>query len=338
MKKTLIVKKALIALSAVALGGFVAQAGTLEDVKKRGVLKCGVSAGALGLSAPDDNGRWQGLDVEVCRGVAAAIFGDSNKVKFTALTTKTRFTALQSGEIDVLSRNTTWTLSRDTDLGLDFVGVTWYDGQGFLVNKKIGVTSSTQLDGATVCIQPGTTTELNLADYFKVKGMKYEPVTTETQDDAMKALKAGRCDVYTTDATGLAGVKASMANPNNWVVLPELISKEPLGPLVRHGDSKWADVVRWSLNTIIAGEELGISSKNVGTFKSSKNGEIKRILGHEGDLGKFLGLRKDFGYQILKQVGNFEEVYNRTMAKTGLPRGLNVLWTKGGLLYVPPFR
>ena len=337
MTKTLI-GLITVALIAVALDGFIAQAGTLEDVRNRGALKCGVSTGALGLSAPDDSGRWQGIDVEMCRGLAAAIFGDSNKVKFTALTTKNRFTALQSGEIDVLSRSTTWTLSRDTDLGLDFAGVIWYDGQGFLVNKKIGITSATQLDGATICIQPGTTTELNLADYFKVKGMKYEPVTTETQDDALKSLKAGRCDVYTSDATGLSGVKATMTNPDNWVVLPELISKEPLGPLVRHGDSKWTDIVRWSLNTIIAGEELGISSKNVDTFKSSKNGEIKRILGHEGDLGKFLGLRKDFGYQILSQVGNFEEVYKKTMAKTGLPRGLNVLWTKGGLLYVPPFR
>ena len=334
MKKTLIA----IGIFAFALGGFAAQAGTLEDVKNRGVLKCGVSTGALGLSAPDDKGRWQGIDVEICRSVAAAIFGDGSKVKFTPLTTKNRFTALQSGEIDVLSRSTTWTLSRDADLGLDFAGVTWYDGQGFLVNKKIGVTSAKQLDGATVCIQPGTTTELNLADYFKANGMKYEPVTTETQDDALKALKAGRCDVYTSDATGLSGVKATMTNPDNWVTLPELISKEPLGPLVRHGDSQWADIVRWSLNTIIAGEELGISSENVDTFKSSKNGEIKRILGYEGQLGKFLGLSKDFGYQILKQIGNYEEVYNKTVAKTGLPRGLNVLWTKGGLLYVPPFR
>ena len=331
-------KKTLVALGAVALGSASAVAGTLENVEKRGILNCGVSTGALGLSAPDDTGRWQGIDVEVCRAVAAATLGDKEKVKFIPLTTKNRFTALQMGEVDLLSRGTTWTLSRDTDLGLDFAGVTWYDGQGFLVSKELNVTSAKKLEGATVCIQPGTTTELNLADYFKAQGMSYEPVNSEKQSEAIKSLKAGRCDVYTTDVTGLAGIKASMPNPNNWVILPELVSKEPLGPLVRHGDSKWGDVVRWSLNTIIAGEEFGITSKNINSFKNSKNGEIKRILGHEGNLGKFLGLRKDFGYQILSQVGNYEEIYNKTMAHTGLPRGLNELWTKGGLLYVPPFR
>ncbi len=316
----------------------VAQAGTLQDVKNRGYLKCGVSTGAFGLSYTDDSGRWQGIDVEYCRALAAAVFGDAEKVRFTGLTTKNRFTSLQSGEIDVLSRNTTWTLSRDTDLGLDFVGVTWYDGQGFLVSDKLGVSSATELDGAAVCIQPGTTTELNLADYFKAQGMSYEPVTTETQDDALKALKAGRCDVFTTDATGLAGVKASMPNPNAWVVLPEMVSKEPLGPVVRHGDNQWGDVARWTLNAIIAAEELGITSANVHSFRSSKNGEILRLLGHEGELGAFLGIPADFGYQIIYQVGNFAEIYDRTMALTGLPRGVNTLWTQGGLLYVPPFR
>jgi len=245
---------------------------------------------------------------------------------------------LQSGEIDVLSRNTTWTLSRDTDLGLDFVGVTWYDGQGFLVSDKIGVDSAQELDGAAVCIQPGTTTELNLADYFKANGISYEPVTTETQDDALKALKAGRCDVFTTDATGLAGVKASFPNPDAWIILPEIISKEPLGPVVRHGDSAWGDVARWTLNTIIVAEELGITSYNIDRFKTSKNGEILRLLGVEGDLGKFLGIRSDFGYQIIKQVGNYAQIYDKTVALTGLPRGLNVQWTEGGLLYAPPFR
>ncbi len=331
-------KKTLIILGAVALSTASASAGTLEDVKQRGVLNCGVSTGTFGLSAPDDKGRWQGIDVEVCRAVAAATLGNKDKIKFVPLTGKNRLTALQSGEIDMLSRNTTWTLSRDTDLGLDFAGVTWYDGQGFLVSKKMDVTSAKKLDGATICIKPGTTTELNLADYFKSQGMGYEPVSTETDDDAIKSLKAGRCDVFTSDTTGLAGAKASMPNPEEWIILSELISKEPLGPVVRHGDSKWGDIVRWSLNTIIAGEEFGITSKNIDSFKNSKNGEIKRILGHEGNLGKFLGLRKDFGYQILSQVGNYEEIYNKTMAHTGLPRGLNELWTKGGLLYVPPFR
>ncbi len=321
-----------------SLGAVSAVAGTLEDVQDRGHLRCGVSTGAFGLSYTDDDGRWQGIDVEYCRALAAAVFGDQDAVKFVPLTTKTRFTALQSKEIDVLSRNTTWTLSRDTDLGLDFVGVTWYDGQGFIVNKDLGVSSATELDGATVCIQPGTTTELNLADYFKANDMKYEPVTTETQDDALKGLKAGRCDVYTTDATGLAGVKASLPNPDNWVVLPEMISKEPLGPVVRHGDNKWGDVARWTLNAIVVGEELGISSKNVNSFGSTKNQEISRLLGKTGELGKFLGIRKDFGYQILKQVGNYAEVYERTMALTGLPRGVNTQWTQGGLLYAPPFR
>lgn len=332
-------KKILITLGALAIGATsAAQAGTLDDVKARGYLKCGVSTGAFGLSYTDDSGRWQGIDVEYCRALSAAVFGDKEKVKFTPLTTKNRFTSLQSGEIDVLSRNTTWTLSRDTDLGLDFVGVTWYDGQGFLISNKLGVDSATQLAGAAVCIQPGTTTELNLADYFKANGMSYEPITTETQDDALKALKAGRCDVFTTDATGLAGVKASFPNPDAWSILPEIISKEPLGPVVRHGDSAWGDVARWTLNTIIVSEELGITSNNIDSFKTSKNGEILRLLGVEGDLGKFLGIRADFGYQIIKQVGNYAQIYDRTVALTGLPRGLNVQWTQGGLLYAPPFR
>ena len=336
MKKILSSLAILGGLSMATTG--VALAGTLEDVQSRGHLICGVSTGALGLSAPDDSGRWQGIDVEYCRAVAAAIFGDKEKVKFKGLTTKNRFTALQSGEIDILSRNTTWTLSRDTDLGLDFVGVTWYDGAGFLVNKKLGVSSAKELDGATVCIQPGTTTELVLADYFKLHKMGYEPVTTETQTDAQKSLKAGRCDVYITDATGLAGVRASMPDPNGWVILPEVVSKEPLGPVVRHGDSKWGDVARWTLNTIIVGEEKGITSSNVNSFSNTKDKEIKRILGMEGELGQYLGIRKDFGKQILSQVGNFEEIYNKTLAKVGLPRGVNQQWSKGGLLYAPPFR
>ena len=331
-------KKSLLVIASLFVGGISVQADTLSDVKKRGYLKCGVSTGAFGLSYTDDNGRWQGLDVEYCRGVAAAIFGSKNKVKFKGLTTKNRFTAIQAGEVDILARNTTWTLSRDTDLGLDFVGVNWYDGAGFMVSNKLGVKKATELDGATVCVQPGTTTELALADYFKRHNMKFETVTTETQDDALKALSAGRCDVFTTDTTGLAGVRASMPKPSDWTILGELISKEPLGPVVRHGDSKWADIARWVLNVNIAAEELGITSKNVNKFKNSKNQEILRLLGHEGDLGKFLGLRKDFGYQVIKAIGNYGEVYNRTMKLTGLSRGVNVPWTQGGLLYVPPFR
>ncbi len=335
MKKLLVTLSILLGFLAGTLG---ASADTLKDVKKRGYLKCGVSTGSFGLSYTDDKGRYQGLDVEYCRALAAAVFGNGNKVKFTPLTTKNRFTALQSGEVDVLARGTTWTLSRDTDLGLDFVGVLWYDGQGFLVNKKLGIKSVNKLSGASVCIQPGTTTEQNLAEYFSANKMKYKPVSSETQSNSIKSLEAGRCDVFTTDLTGVAGVQSSMKNPKDWVVLPEVISKEPLGPSVRHGDNKWADIARWTLYTLYAAEEFGITSKNVKKMKRSKNKEILRILGVEGDLGKFLGLSKKFGYNIIKNVGNYEEVYKRTMALTGLPRGQNVLWTEGGLLYSPPFR
>ncbi len=334
MKKLLIVSAFMVGSLSTAFAG----ENTLENVKKRGYLKCAVNSGVFGLSYIDDNGKWQGIDVEVCRAISAAIFGDKDKIKFIPTTTKNRFTILQSGEADVLSRNSTWTLSRDADLGLDFVGVTWYDGQGFLINKKLGVNSAKELDGATVCMEPGTTTELNLAEYFKRKEIKYEPVSVDTFDDAIKSLQAGRCDLLTSDSTGLSGVKASMPNPDNWEIFPELISKEPLGPAVRHGDSNWGDIVRWSLFTLIGAEELGINSKNVDDFKNSKNLEILRMLGHQGNLGKFLGVRKDFGYQIIKQVGNYKEVYDKTMAKTGLPRGLNSSYKQGGLQYVPPFR
>lgn len=313
-------------------------AGTLENIKKRGYLLCGVSTGALGLSYKDDNGVDKGLDVEYCRALAVAVFGDKSKVKFKYLTAKNRLTALQTNEIDVLSRTTTWTLSRDVDLSLDFVGVWWYDGQGFLVNKKLGVKSAKELGGASVCIKPGTTTEMNLADYFREQGMKYEPITVETDTAALKSLKAGRCDVFTTDTTGLTGVKASMSNPDGWVILPEIISKEPLSPVVRHGDNKWADIARWTLNAMIAAEELGVNSKNVRKMKSSNNQEILRLLGVKGKLGHYLGLDPDWAYKIIKQVGNYAEIYDRTMKLVGLPRGLNMLWTKGGLLYAPPFR
>jgi general L-amino acid transport system substrate-binding protein len=335
MKKLLVTMGILLGL---VVGAVSASAGTLQDVKKRGYLKCGVSTGSFGLSYVDDKGKYQGIDVEYCRALASAVFGSGKKVKFTPLTSKNRFTALQSGEIDVLSRGTTWTLSRDTDLGLDFVGVLWYDGQGFLVSKKLGIKSAAELNGASVCIQPGTTTEQNLAEYFSANKMKYKSVSSETQSHSIKSLQAGRCDVFTTDLTGVAGVQSSLANPKDWVVLPEVISKEPLGPSVRHGDSKWADIARWTLYTLYAAEEFGITSKNVRKMKKSKNKEVLRILGVEGELGKFLGLRKDFAYKIIKNVGNYKEVYERTMALTGLPRGQNVLWTQGGLLYNPPFR
>ena len=315
-----------------------ASAGTLQDVQKRGKLKCIVSTGQFGLSAPDDKGNWQGLDVEYCRALASAVLGDSKKVEFIPATAKTRFTTLQSGEGDILSRNTTWTLSRDTDIGLNFVGTIWYDGQGFLINKSLGVKSAKELDGASVCIQQGTTTELNLSEYFKRNNMSYKPVITEDDNESLKVLASGGCDVFTTDATGLAGVKSAMTNPAEWSVLPEVISKEPLGPAVRHGDDQWHDIARWTLNTLIAAEEFGISSKNVDSFKNSKNQEILRILGHQGKLGKFLGIRQDFGYQIIKQVGNYKEIYSRTLKKADMERGVNTPWTEGGLLYAAPFR
>lgn len=335
MKK--LISYSLIA-GATVLASATATAGTLDDVMKRGKLKCIVSTGNLGMSNTDKNGKWQGLDVEYCRALATAVLGDGNKVEFIPATSKTRFTTLQSGEGDVLSRNTTWTLSRDTDLGLDFVGVTWYDGQGFIVNKDVGVKSAKELDGASVCVQQGTTTELNLTEYFKAQNMSYTPVFTADDKDSLKTLAKGGCDVFTTDLSGLAGVKAGMSDPKQWVLLPEVISKEPLGPVVRHGDNKWADVARWTLNVLVASEEMGITSKNVDSFKKSKNQEILRLLGEEGEMGKFLGIRKDFGYQIIKQVGNFGEIYNRTLAPVGLARGLNIPYKKGGLQYSPPFR
>lgn len=331
-----------IALSIVGglalLASGVANAGTLQDVKNRGELKCIVSTGTGILSYIDNSGRWQGIDAEYCRALAAAVFGDAEKVKFVPVTGKTRFTSLQSGEGDVLSRGTTWTLSRDTDLGFNFVGVIWYDGQGFLMNKKLGVNSAKQLNGASVCIKQGTTSELNVAEYFKMHNIKYRPIAVEKDTEALKLLASGGCDVFTSDTTALATVRKGMKNPSNWELLPEIISKEPLGPLVRHGDDQWFDVASWTLRTLIAADEMGITSKNVDSFKNSKNKEILRILGHEGQLGEFLGIPKDFGYQVIKQVGNHREIYDRTFAKIGLKRSINSSWREGGLLYSPPFR
>jgi general L-amino acid transport system substrate-binding protein len=325
-----------------ALGLNTAQAGTLDDVRSKGYLDCGVSTGVAGFAFTDDKGNWQGFDPAICKAVAAAIFGDTSKVKYTTTTGKTRFTVLRSGQVDMLARNTTWTFSRDVDLKLDFVGVNYYDGQGFMVPTKLGVKSAKELDGASVCIQTGTTTELNLADYFRTNNIKYEPVPIETNEEARKGYLAGRCDVYTTDASGLAATRSTLPNPGDHMLLPEIISKEPLGPLVRHGDSEWGDVVRWSLNAMIIAEELGLSSANVDSMKTSTNNpEVKRLLGAEGDYGKMLGLSNDWAYNIVKSVGNYSEVYEAFIgAKTpiGLPRGLNALWTKGGILYAPPFR
>jgi general L-amino acid transport system substrate-binding protein len=320
-----------------------AQAGaTLDAVKAKGFVQCGVSTGLAGFSNPDDAGNWSGLDVDVCRAVAAALFGDAKAVKFTPLTSKERFTALQSGEIDVLSRNTTWTLQRDTSLGLDFTGVTYYDGQGFMVPKSLGVKSALELDGASVCVQTGTTTELNLADYFRANNMSFSPVNFERPDEARTAYEQGRCDVYTTDKSGLYAQRTGLANPADHIILPETISKEPLGPVVRHGDNEWGDVVRWTLYAMVEAEDLGVSSANVDDQKaSSTNPEVRRLLGVEDEMGKDLGVPADWGYQIVKQVGNYGEAFERNLGTSTplkIDRGLNAQWKDGGLQYAMPIR
>jgi general L-amino acid transport system substrate-binding protein len=332
---------AIAAGAALTLAGFAANAGTLEDVTAKGHVQCGVSQGVPGFSNPDQAGNWTGIDVDVCRAVAAAVFGDAGKVKFTPLTAKERFTALQSGEIDILSRNTTWTLVRDTALGLDFVGVNYYDGQGFMVRKDLGVKSAKELGGASVCVNIGTTTELNMADFFRANNMKYSPVVFEKSDEVVAAYDAGRCDVYTTDRSGLAANRLKLKDPNAHMVLPETISKEPLGPVVRHGDNKWGDVVRWSLYAMLEAEEYGVSSKNVDQMRSSKNPVIRRLLGTEGDLGKSIGLSNDWSFNIIKHVGNYGESYARNVGPNtpiGLARGVNALWKDGGLQYPMPVR
>ncbi len=337
MKKTL-VATAVVATSIAAS----VSAATLDSVKERGFLQCGVSTGLPGFSNPDDKGNWTGLDVDVCRAVAAAALGDATKVKYIPLTAKERFTALQSGEIDVLSRNTTWTQTRDSQLGLNFAGVNYYDGQGFMVSKELGVKSAKELDGAAVCIQAGTTTELNLADYFRLNGMSYTPVVFDTSDQTVKGFDAGRCDVLTSDQSQLYALRIKLSNPNGAMVLPEVISKEPLGPVVAQGDDQWFNVVKWSLFAMLNAEEMGITSANVdGMKKDSKNPNVRRLLGLEGPRGKGLGLNDDWGYQVVKQVGNYGEAFDRNVG-AGSPlkvsRGINALWSDGGLQYAPPMR
>jgi general L-amino acid transport system substrate-binding protein len=326
----------------VAFATSAAQATTLEDVTKRGTLKCGVNTGLPGFAAPDDQGNWKGLDIDLCKAIAAGVLGDASKVQYTPLTAKDRFTALQSGEVDLLARNTTWTFDRDVNLGFEFVGVNYYDGQGFLVKKELGVKSAKELGGASVCVQTGTTTELNMADYFRANNLELKSVVFETSEQTVQAYLEGRCDAFTTDASGLAAERSAMAKPDDHLILPEIISKEPLGPLVRHGDHQWGDVVRWTLNVMIIAEEFGITSENVDKMKTeSTNPEIKRMLGVEGDLLTKAGWPADFAYNIIKQVGNYGESFERNVGlKTplALARGLNELWSKGGLLYAPPFR
>ena len=314
---------------------------TLKNTQKKGFVRCGVSQGLPGFSNADAAGNWTGVDVDVCRAVAAAVLGDANKVKFTPLSAKERFTALTSGEIDILSRNTTWTLSRDADIGLTFVGVNFYDGQGFMVRKDSGITSTSQFkNGISACTNIGTTTELNMRDFFNSKGISYEPVAFEKADEVVAAYDSGRCDTYTTDKSGLAAQRTKMTNPDDHIVLPETISKEPLGPVVRQGDAVWEDIVRWSLNVMIEAEEYGINSANADMMKTSDNPQIKRLVGSEGEMGAAFGLDNDWSLRIIKQVGNYGESYKRNIADTGIlpDRGPNQIWTKGGLLYVPPAR
>jgi general L-amino acid transport system substrate-binding protein len=335
--------RTFLGTAAIAAFAFVATAtaGTLDDVKKRGVLRCVVSTGIAGFAYPDENGVWKGFDIDFCRATAAAVLGDPSKIKAVTATGKTRFTLLNSGEGDVLWRNTTITFSRDVGVKLRFHGVNYYDGQGFMVKKSLGVKSATELDGASICIQTGTTTELNLADYFYANDMKYEAVAIETNDEARQNYTAGRCDVYTTDASGLAATRSTFTDPDEHVILPEIISKEPLGPATRQGDDQWSDIITWVLNATITAEEKGVTMANVDAMKNSKDPEILRLLGVEGSQGEELGLDKDWAYNIIKTIGNYGEIFERNIGVNtpiGLSRGLNALWTNGGLQYSPPFR
>ncbi len=329
-------------VAATAMTAGFASASTLDDVKARGELLCGSNTGLTGFGAPDANGNWVGFDVSLCRAVAAAVLGDPAKVKFVPTTGETRFTALASGEVDLLVRNSTWTFSRDTDLKLDFVAVNYYDGQGFMVKKDLGVSSAKELDGATVCIQTGTTTELNLADFFKFNNITYTPVTVQDDSEAQRQYLAGACDAYTTDASGLAASRATMADPENHIILPEIISKEPLGPVVRHGDNQWGDIVRWTYYALLIAEEKGITKANIEEVAASTTDpEVRRLLGLEGDTGVMMGLDNNWAKNAIAANGNYGEIFEANIGAStpiGLARGLNALWTQGGLQYAPPLR
>lgn len=314
---------------------------TLDIIKARGMVHCGVSHGLPGFASPDDKGDWSGLDVDLCRAIAAAIFDDAERVRFTPLSAKERFTALQSGEIDVLARNTTWTMQRDTALGLDFVAVNYYDGQAFMVPRAYGIKTVSELDGATLCGNQGTTTELNAADYFRTHGMAYEMVTYEKSDEAIAAYAAGRCDAYTTDVSGLYAERLKLPNAHEHMILPEIISKEPLGPAVRHGDNQWGDIVRWTHNAMLIAEELDVTQQNIMAMRRSPNPAIQRLLGVNGAFGENIGLTRDWASRIIRHVGNYGESFERNVgqnSRLGIARGLNALWTKGGLHYAPPIR
>ena len=336
-----IMRTVLLAVGFAACVATAASAGTLDSVRQKGFVTCGSNTGLAGFGLPDDKGNWTGLDVDFCRAVASAIFNDAGKVKFVPLTAKDRFTALQSGEVDVLARNGTWTQSREAELGLLFGGVNYYDGQGFMVRKKNNIASALELNGASVCVQQGTTTELNLADYFRSNNMKYEGIAFATADEAIKAYDSGRCDSFTTDVSQLYGERLKLVNPDEHVVLPEVISKEPLAPAVRQGDDQWFNIIRWTHYAMLNAEELGVTRANVDDKMKSEAPEVRRLLGVEGDFGKAMGLPKDWAYRIIKLVGNYGEVFDSTVgegSKLKIKRGLNNLWSKGGLQYAPPVR
>jgi general L-amino acid transport system substrate-binding protein len=321
--------------------GLAARADTLDEVRRRGVLVCGVNTGLAGFGLPDDRGQWRGFDIDYCRAVAAAIFDDPGKIKFIPLSGKDRFTALQSGEVDLLSRNTTWTQSREAGQGLLFTGINYFDGQGFLVRKNLGIDSAAKLSGASICAQQGTTTELNLADYFRSRGLKAESVVFSTADEAIKAYESGRCDAYTTDGSALYAQRLKLANPDDHIVLRDTISKEPFSPVVRQGDDRWFNLVKWTQFALLDAEELGVDSQNVEAMRNSTNPEIRRLLGVEGDYGAALGLPPDWAVRIIRAVGNYGEIFERNLGKDSalhIPRGLNALWRDGGLQYAPPVR
>jgi general L-amino acid transport system substrate-binding protein len=334
-----VVAAAVFAFAGQALAQGAAGPDTVAAIRARGSLVCGVAINSAGFALPDSRGEFRGLDVDTCRAVAAAILGDATKVRFVPNTSVQRFPMLQSGELDILVRNTTWTMGRETSLGLAFAGINFYDGQGFMVRRNAGVTSARQLDGATVCVQPGTTTELNLADYFRTNRMRFTPVVIESVEEIRAAFISGRCDAYTNDASSLASFRATQQDPNSFVLLPEIISKEPLGPTVRKGDWRFFDIVRWSLFAQIAAEELGITSANVEEMaRTSQNPDVQRLLGRSGELGRSMGVNNDWVVQIIRQVGNYGEMYERNITPIGIPRGVNNLWNNGGLHYAPPIR
>jgi general L-amino acid transport system substrate-binding protein len=331
---------AVLAISMAPLGA--AAETTLDTVKNRGKVICGVNGNRAGFSALDSQGQWQGMDVDTCKAVAAAVLGDKDKVQFVKTTTQTRFTALQTGEVDVLTRNVTWTLGRDAKLGIDFVAPTFYDGQGFMVNKSTGAKSVKDLNGATICVLPGSTSEKVAADVFNANGLSYTPVVIESKKELNTAFFGGRCDVHVQSTSGLSSARATVAsNPDDYIILPGIYGKDPMGPVVRQGDPQWKDIVAWSVYAMMEAEESGVTSKNIDEMRSSKDANVARLVGSSGKLGETLGLDNDWSYRIIKQVGNYGEIYDRNVGKDSplkLERGINDLWTRGGLLYSPPFK